>query len=248
MNDASKSDDIIEKIRNQISYNIHINRNNFRMVSRLRRGKLIDILGNKYLNVLIVGNGPSILKKEYGKDIDKFDIVIRLNDYKIKGYENNVGEKTDLWFTGLGWQLDKRYVNEKTLICSHKFYKRKDVLNQVKKKMIFSKNEQEEKNQKKRIYYVNNPHMFKYQKFLSDRKYMFSTGMCAILTCINYFYNPVTIVGFDGGIENRKGGTGKVMPHYYERKTEVGKGVHNFKKEQEVIKDLIEEGKLRTLQ
>ena len=244
---SSLSRDIIEKLRNQISYNIHINRNNFRMVSRLRRGKLIDILGNKYLKVLIIGNGPSILEKEYGKEIDKFDIVIRLNDYKIKGYEKNVGEKTDLWFTGLGWQLDKRKSNKKTLICSHKFYKRKDVLKQVEKKIIFSKDENTCKNEKKNIYYVNNPHMFKYQKYVSDKKYMFSTGMCAILTAINYFYNPITIVGFDGGIEKRKGGTGKVMPHYYERKTEVGKGVHNFNKEQEIIKELMMEGKLKIL-
>lgn len=244
---SSQSRDIIDKLRNQISYNIHINRNNFRMVSRLRRGKLIDILGNKYQKVLIIGNGPSILEKEYGEEIDKFDIVIRLNDYKIKGYEKNVGEKTDLWFTGLGWQLDKRNAGVKTLICSHKFYKRKEVLKQVSKKIIFSKDENTIKNEKKNIYYVNNPHMFKYQKYISDKKYMFSTGMCAILTAINYFYNPITIVGFDGAIEKRKGGTGKVMPHYYERKTEVGKGVHNFNKEQEMLRELMMEGKLKIL-
>lgn len=46
-------------------------------------------------NVIIIGNGRGVLQKQYGKFIDSFDIVVRINKFRIKGYEKNVGTKTD---------------------------------------------------------------------------------------------------------------------------------------------------------
>jgi len=47
--------------------------------------------------IIIVGSGSSVLDKELGKKIDSFDIVVRLNNYEIKGYEKYVGSKTTIW-------------------------------------------------------------------------------------------------------------------------------------------------------
>lgn len=49
------------------------------------------------LKAIIVSNSLSILKKEYGKIIDDFDIVIRLNKCVTDGYEKYIGSKTDIW-------------------------------------------------------------------------------------------------------------------------------------------------------
>lgn len=49
------------------------------------------------MKVLIVGNGLSLLTKERKNIIDSFDIVIRINDYEIEGYESFVGAKIDIW-------------------------------------------------------------------------------------------------------------------------------------------------------
>jgi hypothetical protein len=57
--------------------------------------------------VLLMGNGSSVLDKELGKRIDKeFDYVFRINRFRTKGYEKNVGAKVDGWFladTGVQW-------------------------------------------------------------------------------------------------------------------------------------------------
>jgi len=49
--------------------------------------------------ILVVGNGTSLLDYTNGKEIDAFDVVVRFNNYKLKGFEENVGTKTDIWVT-----------------------------------------------------------------------------------------------------------------------------------------------------
>lgn len=43
-----------------------------------------------------VGSSPILLEHEHGKLIDSYDIVIRMNDSRIKGYEKHTGKKTDI--------------------------------------------------------------------------------------------------------------------------------------------------------
>lgn len=43
----------------------------------------------------VVGNGPNILKKEYGESIDSYDKIIRCNLGLVKGFEKFVGSRTD---------------------------------------------------------------------------------------------------------------------------------------------------------
>lgn len=53
-------------------------------------------------NVLLIGNGPSAINKERGKEIDAFDgRVVRCNGYKIKGYEKYIGTRTDILILGM---------------------------------------------------------------------------------------------------------------------------------------------------
>ena len=51
-------------------------------------------------SIIIIGNGQSILNNELQDEIDAFDIVVRINNYKINGYEHYLGTKTDIWFNG----------------------------------------------------------------------------------------------------------------------------------------------------
>jgi len=60
------------------------------------------------MSVVIVGNGPSILDEKKGNIIDSYDIVIRINDYVIEGYEEHTGKKTDIWAMDtkcFGWRF-----------------------------------------------------------------------------------------------------------------------------------------------
>ncbi|KAK2846987.1 hypothetical protein Q5P01_009986 [Channa striata] len=46
----------------------------------------------------VIGNGFAIKNSSLGRTIDKYDVVIRLNDAPVKGYENDVGSKTTMRF------------------------------------------------------------------------------------------------------------------------------------------------------
>jgi len=48
------------------------------------------------MTTVIVGNGPSLKDRELGKKIDSFERVVRINAAEVKGYEHQVGSKTDV--------------------------------------------------------------------------------------------------------------------------------------------------------
>ena len=49
--------------------------------------------------VVLIGNGPSAVKEKLGSVIDTFETVVRFNTYRIDGFEDYVGTKTDIWVT-----------------------------------------------------------------------------------------------------------------------------------------------------
>lgn len=49
------------------------------------------------MEILLVGNSKSLLDEEYGDFIDSHPYIVRFNNYETKGYEKNVGTKTDGW-------------------------------------------------------------------------------------------------------------------------------------------------------
>ncbi|OCJ10222.1 hypothetical protein A6U87_28360 [Rhizobium sp. AC44/96] len=46
--------------------------------------------------VAVVGNAPTLAGRKAGKWIDSHDIVIRFNDCRVRGFEADVGSKTDI--------------------------------------------------------------------------------------------------------------------------------------------------------
>jgi len=50
--------------------------------------------------IAVVGNGPSEIGKGLGDEIDAHDVVIRINNYRIKGFEKDYGRKIDVWMKG----------------------------------------------------------------------------------------------------------------------------------------------------
>ena len=47
-------------------------------------------------SIVLVGNGPSLLKREIGSDIDSFDKVVRFNNFETQGFEKHVGKKCSI--------------------------------------------------------------------------------------------------------------------------------------------------------
>ncbi|MDR0484416.1 MAG: glycosyltransferase family 29 protein [Alphaproteobacteria bacterium] len=67
---------------------------------------LFNLLNNK--SIAIVGNSDSSLGQNKGKEIDSHDIVIRFNNYQIKGFENDYGSKCNVWVRGNSTDMPSR--------------------------------------------------------------------------------------------------------------------------------------------
>jgi hypothetical protein len=50
--------------------------------------------------VVVVGSGISMAKHMQGLFIDQYDVVVRVGEYHIKGWEPYVGTKTTIWAAG----------------------------------------------------------------------------------------------------------------------------------------------------
>lgn len=53
------------------------------------------ISSNNKKKVLVIGNSPNVSKHKVGREIDQFDVVIRVNDFRTIGFEEYVGTKTN---------------------------------------------------------------------------------------------------------------------------------------------------------
>lgn len=80
-----------------------------------------------YQNILIIGNACCLLGSSAGHKIDTFDgDILRFNDFIISGYENDVGTRTNIWFTSAKYaslrykKEDPIYIGKPTVIyCSY---------------------------------------------------------------------------------------------------------------------------------
>lgn len=52
---------------------------------------------------VLVGNGPSVLGRNRGEFIDSCSRVCRFNSYKLDGFREHTGSKTDVWIVNEGY-------------------------------------------------------------------------------------------------------------------------------------------------
>ena len=74
---------------------------------------------------IIVGSAGSLLDKENGHLIDTFNVVVRFNDFRIRGYEKYCGTKTDIISqTGNRWL---KHMIEKQSDPDHDWWRDNDI-------------------------------------------------------------------------------------------------------------------------
>ena len=59
--------------------------------------ELVQFAAHVFRGTVIIGNGRSVLGLGAGPTVDRYDTVIRFNDYQIEGYERDIGSKVDVW-------------------------------------------------------------------------------------------------------------------------------------------------------
>ena len=196
---------------------------------------LLDSMKQPLQNsVIIVGNGPSLLKKENGHLIDEFDIVVRFNQYTIKGFEKYVGVKTNYWFNTVN------FVNKAKEHRMHTDYDR-IVLHiwewDIAKDMLFKSFKEFYKDSPVELIKTDINTLKEMQVYIDNRAYFaYSTGSIAIWMLLKE-HPLVYITGFDWWESEN---------HHYNDKAPRGK-LHDPQKEYVFIKKLIDEGRVKMI-
>ena len=181
----------------------------------------------KNKSVVIVGNSKELLNKEMGSIIDGHDIVIRLNHFKIEGYEKYTGTRTD--------GIHMNYVATPPEII-------RDVIDTNNIKWIGTRNKTPfcEKTGLSRF----DRRIFQYdmRQFPCDSP---TSGTAVLADIVNYCNKPVSIIGLGGYSEPGYyyDETRDVMDHNWN----VAYNRHCPEKEKALIENLIQMGKVRRL-
>jgi len=205
-------------------------------------------------SVIIVGNGSILKSQGLGHKIDQFDEVIRINDWKTKGFEEIAGSKTTIWvmynpikcgkrfiegYNSLGFDIDKAReivsgINEIWYIC----WKGENLLDgwkyneYVKELNVYDKIKR----------HLSIPVSKKIRRVTDPP----STGF-SLIWILTHMYDKIYIAGFDfGGVIHTEGNHN----HYFGNKTKEYvsiHNVHNMKFEYEYINRLIGENKIEVL-
>ena len=65
---------------------------------------------SKRKEILIIGNGRSVLEYSFGKQINTISIVGRINNFTIRNYSEYIGQRTDIWFNGANQNLKRKKI------------------------------------------------------------------------------------------------------------------------------------------
>ena len=82
---------------------------------------------SKRKEILIIGNGRSVLDHSFGEQINAHPIVGRINNFSVENYSEYVGVKTDIWFNGANQNLKRQKVipNEVVVFIPPEILRRK---------------------------------------------------------------------------------------------------------------------------
>jgi hypothetical protein len=172
-------------------------------------------------SVILVGNGTSVLDSYHGQHIDLFDVVVRFNQFKIIGYEDHVGTKTNIWWATGADKEHRENKFDKVYFFSWCFDKEKD---KAWQKFI--------KFQPNAIPIGLEPNLKELRELFPEYKSP-SSGMMVIHMLLKE-YNKVHLVGFDWWDREE---------HHYSDNAPRGT-IHDPQIEHSYIKSLEKEGKV----
>jgi len=205
-------------------------------------------------SVIIVGNGAILKEQKLGYKIDEFDEIIRINDWKTKGFEEIAGLRTTIWgmhnpikcgnnfiegYKSLGYDMDEikdilKDIREIWYIC----WKPENILNNWKSNQSIKDVNAYDKCKR----HISIPISRRIRRVTDPP----STGFI-LIWILSHMYDKIYITGFDfGGIIHTEGNNN----HYFGGKTKefvLKHNVHHLQFEYECINKLIEENKIEIL-
>jgi hypothetical protein len=194
----------------------------------------------KDARICIIGNGASLIDTPLGNTIDTFDVVGRINNFSLPGYEKYAGSRTDIWFNGANQKLRKRPLPSQTVVfipssilkrkgsaIHRRIFKRLGVSNQSRYHLVPQK-EIESIEQRTRCARV-------------------TTGTAAILWAVDN-YREVCIHGFDFFVDSQTHYNDPFITRFLIERGIIKKAQkHDTYREKEYVYSLAEQGRLSFL-
>lgn len=188
-------------------------------------------------DIIIVGNGPSVLHREKGAEIDNFNKVVRINNFAIDGYEKFVGTKTNIWTRSASDlvydRCDSSFELVLWLVALPAWERRPDKIGIISELI----KESESRNilvSKTEIDRINEKY------FQNKTEVKPSTGLYTIFYFLERF-SQITIHGFDFFASH----TTKM--HYFDCATKKRMNGHDIDLEKNIVQKLVSSGKVITL-
>ena len=189
---------------------------------------------SKRKEILIIGNGRSILDHSFGKQINKFSIVGRINNYSIDNYAEYVGGKIDIWFNGGNQNLKRQKVipNEVVVFIPPKILcrKKENIYNRISRRLHIDK---------EKYSLIPLETMENYEILTGVKRP--TTGTACILWAVENF-EKVIIHGFDFFIDSKSHYNDNFITKWLiEKGINKKGGKHNMIAEKQFIEKLVQE-------
>ena len=192
---------------------------------------------SKRKEILIIGNGRSVLDHSFGEQINAIPIVGRINNFSIRNYSEYIGQRTDIWFNGANQNLKRQKVipNEVVVFIPPEILRRK-------KEKIHDRISRRLHIDKEKYFLIPLETMENYEILTGVKRP--TTGTSCILWAVENF-EKVIIHGFDFFIDSKS--------HYNDNfitkwliDWEINKkgGKHNMVAEKVYIEKLIQDKKV----
>ena len=207
------------------------------------------------MRVLLIGNSSIDEAKKIGKSIDNdFDLVIRMNRYEIKGFEEYLGSKTNIWVLNRAISLGRSRVSFDGPDCSLPtvFSKRVEQSQDLKKMMMITylnnvgdwvdltqKTEKYESYEVANTMKVSTYLKQQWDSRMTEDFYKPATGLLSI----HYFlekYDKIYIHNFDCGKTKHYWGDNDLA-------SEPMSSKHNWSFDEMLISELVQQGKIEYL-
>ncbi len=175
----------------------------------------------------VVGNSGNLLHSGYGREIDSHDIVLRMNNAVVKGYEADVGKKTNIIMLNapkmpaiVGDAIHLvTYCDQisETLYTINKVLTNREIISRFKSLRI-----------------LDNRFFMSLYAYTGGKP---STGLAAVFLCMHYC-KTVDLYGFGKDASGR-------WDHYYTEKLWDAGNLHDISREEEFLNRLESEGFVR---
>lgn len=202
------------------------------------------------MKIILIGNAEFNEKDKFGKLIDEFEVVVRINRFRLETFEENLGTKTDIWAMNRTLPFNRAAV---PFDFQKEFQIRQSISKELKYALMVSymPNGVEYGKVLNSVNQVDNLKLAntmvqselvrdKWKKLVDKPFYKPATGIMSILYFIEK-YGEVCIHNFDNAKTN----------HYYETTAHMASqpqsAKHVWEFDERVMKELVQENKIKYL-